>query len=318
MSRYRKVDTRIWGDANFRAFSSDAKLVFLMLLTHPMMTSIGAMRGNLAGLAADLGWPVERFAKGFGEPLAKCMVKYDDGCSFVWLTNFLRYNPPENPNVVKSMVGLLDDLPECPLRDELIQALRDSRQRYGEWFRERLPEPSTEPTRNGMPNPEPEPEPEPKRLVMKGARESGAEPPDPTPPDPADPPPVEPDPPEPPEKPVRVAPTPESIELARRFADALVAVKPDLKLPTNLHRWANSFRLMVERDGRTRERIERMIAYLPTDEFWRTVILSADTFREKFDKLELAASRPAFLGPKPVTAAARSFASVEEAFGKKA
>ena len=61
MSRYRKVDPRIWNDAKFRDLSDSAKLIFFMLLTHPNMTSIGAMRGTIAGLAEELGWELEAF-----------------------------------------------------------------------------------------------------------------------------------------------------------------------------------------------------------------------------------------------------------------
>jgi hypothetical protein len=60
MSQYRKVDTRIWNDAQFCGLSDDGKLVFLLLLTHPNMTSLGAMRATLAGLAEEIGWEPER------------------------------------------------------------------------------------------------------------------------------------------------------------------------------------------------------------------------------------------------------------------
>lgn len=47
MARYRKIDSRIWNDAKFRELSDNGKLVFLMLLTHPSMTSLGAMRATV-------------------------------------------------------------------------------------------------------------------------------------------------------------------------------------------------------------------------------------------------------------------------------
>jgi hypothetical protein len=55
MARYRKIDPRIWNDAKFRALLDDAKFVFMLLLTHPHMTALGAMRATLAGSAAELG-----------------------------------------------------------------------------------------------------------------------------------------------------------------------------------------------------------------------------------------------------------------------
>jgi hypothetical protein len=56
MARYRKIDPRIWNDQKFRELSDDAKIVFFLLLTHPHMTALGAMRATVAGLAAELGW----------------------------------------------------------------------------------------------------------------------------------------------------------------------------------------------------------------------------------------------------------------------
>ena len=56
MSRYRKIDPRIWNDKKFRSLSDRAKLLFFMLLTHPSMTALGAMRATLPGLASEMGW----------------------------------------------------------------------------------------------------------------------------------------------------------------------------------------------------------------------------------------------------------------------
>lgn len=120
MSRYRKVDPRIWNDAKFRELSDSAKLVFFMLLTHPGMTSLGAMRSTIAGLAEELAWDQEAFRKAFGEVSDKGMVQHDPAACFVTIPNFIRYNPPESPNVIKAWVGSLDLLPECDLKNTVL------------------------------------------------------------------------------------------------------------------------------------------------------------------------------------------------------
>ena len=114
--RYRKVAVRIWNDEKFRALSDDGKLVFLFLLTHPQMTSLGAMRATMEGLAKEMGWLSGRLSKGFAEASGKGMAKHDPEAGIVVLPNFLRHNPPENPNVVKSWRGIDDLLPECQLK----------------------------------------------------------------------------------------------------------------------------------------------------------------------------------------------------------
>ena len=120
MAKYRKVSTQIWNDTKFRDLTDDGKMVFLFILTHPHMTSLGGMRATTQGLAAELGWSFDKFSKGFAEPFRKGMVKYDETASCIVLPNFLKHNPPENPNVVKSWSKAADMIPECELKYQII------------------------------------------------------------------------------------------------------------------------------------------------------------------------------------------------------
>ena len=120
MARYRKIDPRIWNDEKFRSLSHEAQLAFLFVLTHPNMTLLGAFRISRSGLAEELGLPVEGFAKPFSELLAKGLLKFDERAFLVYAPNFLKYNPPDNPNVIKGWAAADDLIPECPLKIELI------------------------------------------------------------------------------------------------------------------------------------------------------------------------------------------------------
>lgn len=140
MSRYRKVDPRIWNDAKFRSLDDQGKLAFFFLLTHPHMTAIGAMRASIPGLAAEIGWPVEAFREAFRKASSKGMVEYDETASLVWLPNFLRYNPPESPNVVKAWASALDLLPECGLLSRVIAGAKAYTEGLNEGFRKALPQ----------------------------------------------------------------------------------------------------------------------------------------------------------------------------------
>jgi len=140
MARYRKVDPRIWNDAKFRALSNNGKLVFFFLLTHPHMTAIGAMRSSIPGLAAEIGWTSEAFREAFVEALAKGMAEHDEKASLMWLPNFLRYNPPESPNVIKAWVGSLELLPECDLLSRVVTASVAFAKGLSKGFAEALPE----------------------------------------------------------------------------------------------------------------------------------------------------------------------------------
>ena len=156
MARYRKIDTRIWNDAKFNALSEKGKLVFFYELTHPNLTMLGAMRATIPGLAAELGMPTEPFAEAFREALTKGMAKHDEKASFLWLPNFLRYNKPESPNVVKSWPDAFDLLPECAMKFELFQQLKA----YTEGMTEGFTEAFAKAFAKAMPNQEQEQEQE--------------------------------------------------------------------------------------------------------------------------------------------------------------
>lgn len=140
MSRYRKVDPKVWNDEKFSLLSDKSKLVFFFLLTHPHMTALGAMRASRRGLAAELRWSFTGFCKAYEELLSKGMVRHDDNASFLWLPNFLKYNGPESPNAVKSWAASLDLLPECNLKYELLNHVKALVEGLPEAFREALPE----------------------------------------------------------------------------------------------------------------------------------------------------------------------------------
>lgn len=140
MARYRKVDPRIWNDAKFRDLSDNAKLVFFMLLTHPNMTALGAMRATVAGLAEEMGWETEAFREAFREALSKGMAEHDQKACLIALPRFIKYNPPESPNVVKAWGGALDLLPECELKSRVIARAKAFTEGKGEGFAKALPE----------------------------------------------------------------------------------------------------------------------------------------------------------------------------------
>lgn len=172
MSTYRKVDPRIWNDAKFRALDDRAKLVFLMLLTHPNMTAVGAMRATLAGMAEELGWEVEAFREAFRQPFAKGMVEHDPRACFVGLPKFLDYNRPESPNVVKAWFRSFDLLPECELKTRVLTRCKAYTEALGEAFGQALAEAlakaSLQPSPNQEQKQEQEPKPKPDSSVPNG------------------------------------------------------------------------------------------------------------------------------------------------------
>ena len=60
--------------------------------------------------------------------------------------------------------------------------------------------------------------------------------------------------------------------------------KPDLKEP-DIQKWADTMRLLIEKDKREPIKIAQVIDWATNDTFWRANILSADTLRNQWDKL---------------------------------
>ncbi len=158
MAPYRKIHCQIWNDAKFRTMSDDGQLSFLFVLTHPHMTSIGAMRATVEGLASERGWLPGRLRKAFGEAVSKGMLKHDNDACFVVAPNFVKWNKPESPNVVKSWVAGFDTLPECRLKWELLQRLTEFTETLSVGFRKAFREAFAEALAKGMPNQEQEQE----------------------------------------------------------------------------------------------------------------------------------------------------------------
>ncbi|MDR3898275.1 MAG: hypothetical protein Q3X95_03325 [Duodenibacillus sp.] len=126
MPRYRKIDPRIWNDEKFSSLSHEAQRMFFFVLTHPSMTALGAFRISKSGMADELGLDTKGFAQPFAELLEKGLVKYDERAFLLFAPNFLKYNPPENPNVIKGWVGSIDLLPECPLLLSVLERAKTS------------------------------------------------------------------------------------------------------------------------------------------------------------------------------------------------
>ena len=159
--KHRKVNPRIWNDEKFRALSPWAKLIFFFLLTHPHQTPLGAFRASSSGLKEELGWDDEvffgkDFAEAFQEVLDLGLVIFNKKASYIEVPNFLKYNLPESPNVVKAYLGCLHDIPECVEKIHLLQRVKDLLEGLSEAFAE----PFREAYLKAMPNQEQEQEQE--------------------------------------------------------------------------------------------------------------------------------------------------------------
>ena len=121
---YRAVKVTVWNDEKFFTLSDDAQLVWFHLYTNSMTNGLGLYHSSIEGLAADKRWSAERYRKGFMEGLGKGLFEYDETYHVMYFPNFLKHNPPANPNVLKGLLKVWDYIPSSPLKAKLCVGLK--------------------------------------------------------------------------------------------------------------------------------------------------------------------------------------------------
>jgi len=161
MSRYRKIDVRVWGDERFRRLSPSGQMLWFFLLTGPHTTSLpGLSRAGEAALAEELGWTQKAFRDAFAEVSREGMAKADWKARVLWVPNVCKYDKPQAPNVVRSWGVVWDEIPECHLKMEAYQTLKVFAKGIGEGYRKAFEEALPMPSSKALAIPEPEPEPD--------------------------------------------------------------------------------------------------------------------------------------------------------------
>jgi hypothetical protein len=134
--RYRKVAVEIWSDALVSSMSDMGQLAFLYLLTHPLMTSAGFIRVGLEQIAAERRWRINKLRHALAPAIESGALVVDRKSNCLWFSNFLRHNPPNNVNAVKSWVSLVPMIPEGELRDRVIASMVETLAPFPRAFRE--------------------------------------------------------------------------------------------------------------------------------------------------------------------------------------
>jgi len=122
---WRRVSVKIWRDNAFRALSEQGKLIYLFVITHPNMTNIGAMSATIEGLAAELRMDFSRCEPAFFEAVESGMLDWDSEEFVIAIPNHFKHDPPENPNVVTSMIRTANHLPDSEIIDAQMIRLLD-------------------------------------------------------------------------------------------------------------------------------------------------------------------------------------------------
>ncbi len=138
MARHRKIDMRMHGDAKFRRLTPSppcGQALWWNLLAGPQTDIIpGLCSIGESAFAELLGWPLKGFREAFREVFREGLAKADWESRLLWVPNAIKYNPPANPNVVKSWRSAWDELPECELKEEARLLILSHLKGFGEGF----------------------------------------------------------------------------------------------------------------------------------------------------------------------------------------
>ncbi len=120
---FTKINELIWTDEKFKSLSDDSKFLFIYVLTCPHRNILGFYFLPIPYGSFDLGWDNKRFEKGLQELITIGLVNYNSKTNIIFIKNFLKYNPLENPNQVKGAIKALASIPADGIDVELINYL---------------------------------------------------------------------------------------------------------------------------------------------------------------------------------------------------
>jgi hypothetical protein len=113
MRDYGKVFSRIWESADFRSLDEDGRTLVMYLLTCQHGTIAGVFRVPDGYACEDLQWSAERVSEGFLNISAKGFATRCEASKWVWVTKYLEWNPPENPNQRKACAKIASQVPDA-------------------------------------------------------------------------------------------------------------------------------------------------------------------------------------------------------------
>lgn len=155
MGTYRKIEVKMWSDARFRRLSPMppcAQALWIYVLTGPHTTSLPcASRASRLAMAEDLGWPLDAFDTAFAELVAEGMVRADFSARVILIPNACKYNRPNGPNAVIAWGKAWSDLPDCALKTEALECVREciseEKEAFHQAFAKAFQMPSSMPSR---------------------------------------------------------------------------------------------------------------------------------------------------------------------------
>lgn len=123
MRSYGVISTQFWVHPHRKSLTTEAKLLYVYLISGPHATSLGCYRLSLNYIADDLAWSLSQVKKAIANCERLDLIKYD-AKEWVFIKNFLHVEKVENPNQWRGIKRLFEKVPpDLCFYDQLIKQL---------------------------------------------------------------------------------------------------------------------------------------------------------------------------------------------------
>jgi hypothetical protein len=154
--RYRRVYVKLW--MALAPLDNSLRVLALYLLTGPQTNRLGLYRLSPGAAAEDLSTPSEPLTTDdvVGRLADVCRVfdwHYDAVARVIWIPSWWRFNPPENPSVMQSLVRDLGELPPCALLERFAANTADLSDKCADVLRAAIKTPVATPVKTPVATP---------------------------------------------------------------------------------------------------------------------------------------------------------------------
>jgi hypothetical protein len=253
VERYQPILTSIWQDEKFSNFDDDTKLLWFYFLTCPQSNILGLFFLPKGYVITDLNWDLKRFAKPFGILLQEQLIEYDDDTKVIFIKNQMKHRSIENENQAKAAIKVFNELPETVLFQGFSESLKQYGKPFTKQLQERLQERLPKPVAVAVSR-KPLAEAEIKSNTLSGAN---------------------------------FAPDPVCIAIFEKLTSKVKAYRPNHKI-ADINQARKPIETMLRLDKRDPNRVLELLEWYPIGQQYMPEIFSANSLREKFDKLENA------------------------------
>ena len=131
MRIYGSIQTCFWENSDAQKLSDQGKLLATYLFTGPHSNMLGCFRLPAGYITEDLNWDIHKVKNAFEELSEANFITREETSGWLLISNFLKWNPIQNPKQSKGVQKLFDAVPS---RSEILKPLIYNLLNHGKYF----------------------------------------------------------------------------------------------------------------------------------------------------------------------------------------